>query len=433
MLFCGARMPHRLTLVLVVCIAMVSSSALAQTVRDKVKDHVGDGLEGKRKRKRGGNSRSGSKRRGSKRRGARSSSRGGSNSDQPTHTVSLDLDDPALTTASGPRLPRRLFPNLGEYFALDLRADAAYRGWLPQQYSSADVDVASYATWSVGVKGKLFRYLALYRGYYESNGLSSPRNKDAAVAAQVGKYTPKAAKALAYLGFPFWKSWQPIIRYQAHAFNTKATPKIPVCIVDRSDSGDLMDCPRSLEPLRVISSFETLIAGVRHASQVESKSFFATRKGKLPPFYFGLGMMAYNKPYQVTVDDDTLEEFLFDGRFRGAGLAVGTSMGGGARRFFAHVDLQFGLGEVSLTDDLTLNEVAPDDWVLGYVQGNLRAGYRFVIFDGPPTIYFKPTASAGGASFHFISTRADEGRDNNAPTLNWDLLWSARAAIEVAL
>jgi hypothetical protein len=183
----------------------------------------------------------------------------------------------------------------------------------------------------------------------------------------------------------------------------------------------------------MISSFETVVAGVRYNSAMESRSFFATAKGKLPPMYAGLGLMSYNKPYQVNVDGDTLDDFLFDGRFRGAGLALGGEVGGGPRRFFASLDLQIGLGEVSLTNDLTLNEVAPSDWLIGYVQGNFNAGYSFVLYEGPPTIYFRPTASAGGASFHFVKTKTMAGEATTAPNLNWDLLWSTRAAIEFAL
>jgi hypothetical protein len=394
-----------------------ATDTMAQSPRDAVKGHVDKELDRSKKKDK--------KKRSNRNRSASSSSRNSQDNGQ-SSTVSL-ADDPELTRP-GPKLPKRVFP--ASYLRLDLKFDSAYRGWFPQQYSSADVDVAGYLTWSVAVKGKFFKYLTLHRGSYESNGLSAPRTKNAAIAAQVGKHTPKAAKALAYIGFPFMKTWQPIIRYEARAFNTSATPKIPVCTVDYESSADLMDCPRRMDPLRVISSFETLVAGVLFTPDWDSRSHLATRKGKVPPVYAGLGLMSYSKPYQVTIDGNTLEEFLFDGRFRGAGLALGTKLGGGARRFFARADLQVGLGEVALTEDLTLNEVAPEDWLLGYIQGNLVAGYNLVVFDGPPTIYFRPSLTAGGASFHFVST---SGEDESAPNLNWDFLWSARAALTIAL
>lgn len=405
-------------------IALAAGNAAAQTVRDSVKEHVDKELD-----KPGKGKRSGSDRR-QRRRGDRSGNESfaddGSGGEQ--YTVSL-ADDPALSS-DGPRLPHRILPG---GLALDFKVDGAYRGWLPQQYDSAEVDVAGYATWSVAVKGKPFRWLTIHRGYYESNGLAAPRNDDAAVAASVGKHIPKAAWALAYLGVPLLKTWQPIVRYETRAFNTTATPRTPVCIVDRSDSGDLMNCPRTMDQLEMISAFETLVFGIRYKPGFDHRSFLATSKGKLFPMYAGLGLMSYHKPYQVTVDGNTLEDFLFDGRFRGAGLALGTNLGGGARRFFADVDMQIGLGEVSLTDDFTLNEVTPDDWLIGYIQGQLHAGYRFVVIEGPPTIYFRPSLSGGGASFHFVRTRAEEGETTGAPNLNWDFLWSARAALELAL
>ena len=392
---------------------VLTSSAEAQTVKDAVKDHVDKGLDPKKKDKR--------KKKPSK---SRPSTQNGG------EPVALELiDDPELVNPNSVKLPIRLF---SDYLRLNLKVDTAYRGWLPQQYSSADVDIASYLTWSVAIKGKFFKYITLHRGSYESNGLSSPRTKNAAVAAQVGSLSPKAAKALAYIGFPFLKTWQPVIRYEARAFSTSATPKIPVCIVDHDSSADLMDCPRTESKLRMISSYETLIAAVRYAPSAPSKSIIATKHSKLPPVYLGMGLLSYRKPYQVTIDGDTLEEFLFDGRFRGAGLAMGGNLGGGARRFFADVDLQIGLGEVALTRDFKLNDVTPNDWLIGYVQGNLHTGFHFVVYEGPPTIYFRPSISAGGASFHFVNTSAQEGDQSSSPTLNWDFLWSARAALEFA-
>ena len=219
-----------------------SARAQAQTVRDAVKEHVDKGLAPKG---------------GSDGQPARPS-RGTTSSQPATHdgnTVDLELaDDQELVNPTGPKLPRRLLPGIASYLRLDLKFDSAYRGWLPQQYTSARVDIASYLTWSVAVQGKFFKYITLHQGSYESNGLSSPRTNNAAVAAQVGKHVPKAAKALAYIGFPFLKTWQPIIRYEARAFSTSATPKIPVCIVDYQSTADLMDCPRSLTNLDMTSS-----------------------------------------------------------------------------------------------------------------------------------------------------------------------------------
>lgn len=420
-------MPRSIGLVLISCVALhgfASSRVQAQSARDAVKDHVDKNLDPKSKDKGKSKTRSDRDRR---------PTNATTSSHEEGTPVTLDFTDSELVNPTGPKLPLRLLPGIASYLRLDFKFDAAYRGWLPQQYDSTDVDIASYLTWSVAVKGKLFKYLTLHRGSYESNGLSSPRSNRPAVAAEVGKHVPKAAKALAYIGFPFLKTWQPVIRYEARAFNTTASPKIPVCIVDYDDSADLADCPREQRALEMVSSYETLVAGILYTSQAPSTSIVATSKSKIPPMYFGLGLLSYRKPYQVTIDGDTLEEFLFDGHFRGAGFALGGKLGGGARRFFANVDLQVGLGEVALTRDFRLNDVTPDDWLIGYVQGNAHAGFRFVVYDGPPTVYVTPSVSAGGASFHFVNTRADGAGSDSAPTVNWDLLWSTRAALEIAL
>jgi hypothetical protein len=428
------RVPRACVWLAAVAVAcLLASPAAAQTIRDGVKDHVDKSLDKDKDKPKdkdkGKQSNRRSSRTGNSRPNPDSSTRSTSGTGE-TYTLT-SFDDPELAANRG-KLPKRIFP---ETLRLDLKLDAAFRGWLPQQYQAASVDVASYATWRVSLKGKFFKYISLHRGHYESNGLVAPRNKKASISAGIGQHSPKAAKALAYIGFPFLETWQPIIRYEAQSYNTTATPNVPVCIVDRDVSGstDISNCPRTMGQLQMISSFETFVAGVRYASPAESKSFFATSKSKLPPLYVGLGVMSYNKPYQVNVDGDTLDDFLFDGIFRGLGLAFGTEVGGGPRRFFGKVDMQVGLGEVSLTNDLTLNEVAPSDWLIGYVQGNLNAGYAFVLYDGPPTIYFKPVVSAGGASFHFVKTKTKSGEMATAPNVNWDFLWSARAAIEFAL
>jgi hypothetical protein len=431
----------------VALICVFVTPAAAQTVRDKVKEHVDKHLDDKdqKKKKKPAKKKSSSHPAGrpvgagpdvgggggGRGEGGEGGEGGQGGEGEGGGVEVVGLADDSELAADRQKLPRRVLPwNL----ALDLKVDGAYRGWAPQQYDSAEVDIAGYFTWSVAVKLKPFSWLTVHQAHYESNGLESPRNSKASVAAQAGSYVPKAAWVLAWLGFPFFKEWQPTIRYEARAFSTTATPKQPVCIVDRDESGDLMDCPLTTSRLRMISSFETLVAGVLWKPRYGANNVFATYDRTGPPLYAGVGLMSYHKPYQVTIDGDTLEEYLFDGRFRGAGLALGGNFGGGPRRFFADIDMQVGVGEVSLTDDLTLNEVAPDDWMIGYIQGNLNLGYKFVLWDGPPTMYFQPALSAGGASFHFVRTSAKEGDagENSSPNLNWDFLWSARGAIEFA-
>jgi hypothetical protein len=347
-------------------------------------------------------------------------------------SVSFGTDSPETPQAPpgppAPALPQRLF---GKYFQLDVQLGGGYRGWLPQQFQHVAVNVGTYYVWTIDVKAKFFRFLNLHRGYYESNGLSGPRTKEAAVAAQIGSYVPKAAWVLGVLGFPITKVWEPIIRYESRAFHTEARPKRDVCVVTDAVANDLSTCQRSLDGLRVTSGFETFVAGVRY----DQSKTEAAQSGKpaLPPITMGIGLMSYRKPYQVNVNGNTLEGYVFDGRFRGAGLMLGTDIGGGPDRFFANIDAQLGLGRVDLTQHITLNSLAPEDWLMGYVEGNLVVGYTWPIYRGIPTLMLVPQASAGGASFFFFKTNSEPGEKNTVASANWDLLWSVHADLMLSL
>lgn len=394
--------------------------ASAQSMRDAVKDHVKQGLD-ERKPDPQKNAQPAKK--------TPPPPRPVESGAPPEHTWSFSTNDPPPPPVANP-LPRRI---IGDYLRLDFKIDGAYRGWLPQQYDTAQVKVGGYYTYSLEVRGKLFKYVNLHRGYYESNALTAPRTNEAAVAAMVGAHLPKAAWLLAMVGVPISRAWEPMIRYESRAFNTTATPQIPLCIVPRDAADDLSDCPRTTDTLRIVSAVETLTLGVRFDPAKQGGPVIADQSAKrVPPLFFGIGLMSYTKPYQVTVNGNTLGDYLFDGRFRGAGLALGTNVGGGVRQLFVDADVQLGLGEVQLTNTLTLNELTPDDWLIGYVQGTVTAGYRFVLIEGPPTIFFTPVASGGGASFHFFRTSGDGGT-GRTPSLNWDFLWSVRAALEIAI
>jgi len=421
-----------LSLVLVSSIGVGRVSA--QTIRDTVKDHVGDELEGEGKEKRQKNTRKQPP--ASTQQTASPPPAPAGPPDPNAKTVSFSLTGEDLERSTRPPdkdgLPRRLF---SDYLALDLKLDGAYRGWLPQQYDLVDVDVGGYYTYSVALRGKFFKYVNLHRGYYESNALAAPRNHEASVAVKAGSYVPKAAWLLGVIGFPILDVWEPVVRYEARSFDTTATPKAPVCIVnqDTSTSMDLGACPRTMQQLKVVSSFETLIVGVRYHSDKNSGAVIRSSSEKTPPVIFGLGLLSYNKPYQVTVGGRTLPDVLFDARFQGAGLALASNIGGGINRLFLDGDVQFGLGRVKLANDLTLNELAPEDWLIGYVQGNLTAGFRWAVIKGPPTVFLTPVLTAGGASFHFVNTKSGAKDSSDAPSLNWDFMWSGRLALEVAL
>ncbi len=321
----------------------------------------------------------------------------------------------------------------GRQFEIDLKLGAGYRGWQPQQYPTVKVAAGSYYVWTIDVRARIMRWLILRRGYYESNELSGPRTNEAAVATQVGEYVPKAAWVLGVLGFPITEVWEPIIRYESRAFRTSAQPSEPVCVVNDKVAGDLASCPRSTTKLNMISGFETFVLGVRYDKSKDHSPGVTTRTEPVPPMTFGIGLMSYRKPYQVTVGQNTLKEYLFDGRFKGGGLAFATDVGGGVYRLFLDLDMQVGLGQVNLTKNLTLNSLAPEDWLIGYLQGNVTVGYNLPIWRAAPTLMFVPQGTIGGASFYFFKPNQKASDQSDAKSLNWDLLWSVHAQLVLSL
>jgi hypothetical protein len=389
----------------------------AQSVDDVVREHVAEGLEKKPKPRHEEKPKPKPKKK--------------EPSSEPRNPEPApEPEPPPEPPPQGPPLPMRI---LGDNFRIDLQLGVGYRGWFPQQYPLVHVQAGSYYIWNIDVKAKLFKFLSLRRGYYESNGLAGPRTDEAAVAAQVGSYVPKAAWLLGVIGFPFFKIWEPIIRYESRAFHTEADPKRPVCVVTPEVADDLSLCERSRAPLRMLSGFETLMFGVRYDRNKDPSAVLAQRDSKFPPITFGIGLMQYRKPYQVTVNSDTLEDLLFDGRFRGAGLAGGIEIAGGPDRFHVNGDVQVGLGEVKLLKNLTLNALAPEDWLIGYVQGNITVGYHWPIVRAAPTLMLVPQVSGGGACFFFFKPNQKEGEEQDAETANWDFLWSVNVSLVLSL
>jgi hypothetical protein len=418
------------------------ASSGAQSIRDSVRQHVSDGL---------GHSRSEPPK---KRKKAKRDKPPSAASTQPEQgespapparppvasdaSRSADLGsaaaEPHAPDAPAPaeRLPLRVF---GKDFELDAKVGGGIRGWYPEQYPLVSVDHASYLTWSVELKAKLFRFIRLHRGYYESNGLEGPRTRGAVIARDVGKLVPKAAWLLGTLGVPLSRRWETLVSYETRSFVTRARPSAPVAIVSRSTSpdADLVQLPRSEQPLELVSGFETLVIGVRHFPDRGNAGLVGDPAGRVPPMYFGVGFTQYSKPYQVQVGNDPLDELLFDGRFRGAGLAYGLATGRAVDRPYLTLDTQLGLGEVSVLDDLTVNELLPEDWLIGYLQGNVTLGYILPLFRGRPTPLLTGEVTAGGATFFYFKLKDSSGQ--NAPTLplNWDLLWAAHVSLTLPL
>jgi hypothetical protein len=330
-------------------------------------------------------------------------------------------------------LPKRV---IHKKFQLDIKVGGGYRGWAPQQYPTVSVNMASYFTWSVSVKARIFEWLNLHHGYYESNAASNPRTSYNQDAIKVGELATSAAWVVAALGFPILDMLEPMISYESRAFRTKAKPKYggEVCIVPYSMSGDTVGCDPTTESMSIISSYETIVAGIRYIPSKNPSAVAHTPDKKLPDFFFGGGYLSYLKPYQVTIGTETLSEYLFTGRFYGGGLALGLNYNGGINNVYLRSWAQLGLGQIRLTKDMTLNELAPEDWLIGYIAFNATLGGQIALWKFAPTLIFIPEVTAGGASFFFFKTGVSGGGENADPqTVNWDILWTIRASLVLTL
>jgi hypothetical protein len=438
--------------------------ALAQSIRDKVREHVAEGLEAnrpdpkdppkKKKRKaapaasvparagvatRRQKSDTARQKSGTAERAAasppanvgnRAAARAPAARPSPERDARTAAEPP--TVAPEERLPLRVF---GKNFELDARIGAGIRGWYPEQYPLVSVDHASYLTWSLDLKAKIFGFLRLHRGYYESNGLRGPRTKGAVVARNVGQLVPKAAWLLGTLGVPLSRRWETLVTYETRSFVTRARPSAPVAIVERKTSADtdFSQLPRSEQSLAFVSGFETLVLGVRYFPERGNAGLVGDASGPIPPMYLGVGFTQYSKPYQVKVGNDALDELLFNGRFRGIGLAYGLATSRQIDQPYVSLDTQLGLGEVSLLDDLTVNELLPEDWLIGYFQGNVMLGYILPLLRTRPTPLLTAELTAGGATFFYFQSK--DGEEEASPTLplNWDLFWAAHVSLTLPL
>ena len=348
--------------------------------------------------------------------------------------------EPPPEEPPGPSIPQRVF---GEYFRLDPKLGGGLRGWIPAQYPTVKAQADTYYTWSLELKATLFRYVNIHRGYYESNGISGPRHQGAAVAVEGLGYAKKAAWLLGVIGVPITKVWEPIIRYETRAFETRAIPRQPVRIVpfDTSPDTDLSTIKLDSRPLTMVSGFETLVIAMSYNHSAQPSTTVGPRTSMIPPFYFGVGFTQYSKPYQVTVGDSVLDSILFDARFRGAGIALGTTLPSKPDFLILDASVQFGLGEVRLLDRLTLNELLPNtpgrgglrapEWVIGYLEGDLSVGYLYTLLRTKPSVLVSAVANGGGARFFYVKTQSEQGEKVNMPSLNWDFLWGVRAYVTV--
>lgn len=436
-------------LVGVLTVAGHSAPARAQSIRDSVRQHVTEGLDASRagaeKKKKPAKKRRSAATKPADESGAAASERprdvtpaSGAAPEaarpSPDGAIAPEVGTTGAVPAVAPeeRLPLRVF---GKNLELDAKVGAGMRGWYPEQYPLVGVDHASFLTWSIDLKAKILGFLRLHRGYYESNGLRGPRTRGAVVARDVGQLVPKAAWLLGTLGVPLSRRWETLVSYETRSFVTRARPSAPVAIVDRKTSPnlDLSTIPRSEQALEFVSGFETLVLGVRYFPERGNAGLVGDGAGPIPPMYFGVGFTQYSKPYQVQVGNDPLDEILFNGRFRGAGLAYGLATARKVDLPYVTLDTQLGLGEVSLLDDLTVNELLPEDWLIGYLQGNVTLGYILPLIRARPTPLLTAELSAGGATFFYFQLREREGETAPTLPLNWDLLWAVHVSLTLPL
>ena len=331
----------------------------------------------------------------------------------------------------GPELPYRV---LGGKLQLDPSVGVAYRGWRPQSYPSIDVSTENALTWSVGGRAKL-GFISLERAHYESTGAASPRHSGASVAQQAASYTPAAAWVIGAIGFPFNWVLEPIIRYEARAFESTLTPKKPIRLIPRSASknDNFNNFPATTEKLTLVSSFETFVVALKYHHDNDPTGIISSEGDSFPSIYLGIGLTQYSKPYMVRVGNAVLDDLLFDARLRGGGLALGLETPQKPERFFVDFSGQVGIGEVRLMQDYTVNEELPKGWLIGYTQGELTGGYLHPILRTRPTLLGGIAASVGGATFFYFKPLTTSGEQTNTPALNWDLLWGIRVFLVLPL
>ncbi len=329
-----------------------------------------------------------------------------------------------------PSLPLRV---IGKDLQLDPQIGAGYHGWYPQQYPTVSVATRGYFTWSIGMRAKFFNLLTLERGFYESTALSAPRTDSAAVAAQAGSYIPKAAWLLGAVGFPIKFVIEPYVRYEARAFDTTATPGSPVRIIPRSASQNDPETnfPLTQAPLHMTSSYESFVIAGKYNPQ--NAGLIGAPSTNVPPFYVGLGVVQFVKPYQFNVGDAVLDKYIFDARFRGAGIAIGLTTPEDPDKFFVDFSAIGGLGEVRLLSDLTLNQAVADNTYIGFVQGNVTVGYLLPLLRTRPTLLLGMSVSGGGATFFFFKTKYQQNEQIDTPPVNWDILWAAQTYLVLPL
>lgn len=372
-------------------------------------------------------------------------------SPEKTSSASEKSNGESKTSSKGERVPRKsgayingkkvnfLAPGeepprvLGENLTFDPQVGFGLRGWHPEQYPALTIKTQHYPQWYVGFDAVFFKRLRIFKAYYQSVGLKSPRNTGAVIAKAATKAAPGAAtKALAVLGFQVKFILVPMFRYEARSYEATASPNQPVRLIpfSASPTDDVTQYELTQEDLYAVSTFETAVFGMHYNDRLKGPDGEILPPEFLP-FYFGLGLTQYRKPYQVKVGNAVLDELMFNARFRGMGLALGFDIGGGINKLGINFASQAGLGQTHLMHDYTLNEALPDDWFIGYLQGDLKIDYTVKLLNTRPTLLLSPVAQVGATSFYYLKKTGDS--DVGAPSSNWDFLYMGMARLILPL
>jgi hypothetical protein len=305
------------------------------------------------------------------------------------------------------------------HFAFTLERGVQF--WMPAQHPAVRLEAETYQTWRLEVRGEIGGLFALHQLVFEADGRAWLPGRGPSITPGIGPGLGGAARALAVIGLPLLgSSWlQPVFRYEASTFATTALPTRPVCLVARGadTAADPPACDRTVGPLRMASTFESFVLGLA-----------VVRPDGLGSAYVGLDVTSQRKPYQVNVDGRALDDYLFDARFRGMGLAMGFHLGG-EQGLRAGAGLRLGaVASVSLTDDLALEDVLPEGWSLGYTRWEADLSYGKVLWRGPPVLELRLGVDASGSEFTYHRSGVD-----GAPSLNRDLFFAARIALVALL
>ncbi len=77
--------------------------------------------------------------------------------------------------------------------------------------------------------------------------------------------------------------------------------------------------------------------------------------------------------------------------------------------------------------------MAPQDWLIGYLQGTLSVSFKWAPFKFKPTFLIVPSLEANGALFFFFETDRQEGEEFVTPNVNRDLMYTAKLYLIVTL